>query len=161
MKALFRHNLKSYALMTALGLLAGFSVVLFIELPDNSFLSFYYWSSSTFGFLGVFDFVDCFIQRDQKMCGNQCRNIHIFNVPYYDRTSIFSALSQRSNAVSVIIRTYAKSYRGLAVIQRSARVGLRCLGNHLMVRQKKYDMGEAALCNAGGIFVCGDGHPFL
>ena len=50
MKALFRHNLKSYALVTALGLLAGFSVVLFIELPDNSFLSFYYWSSSTFGF---------------------------------------------------------------------------------------------------------------
>jgi len=103
--------------------------------------------------LGVFDFVDCFFQREQKMCGNQCRNIHIFNVPYYDRTSIFSALSQRSNAVSVIIRTYAKSYRGLAVVQRSARFGLRCLGNHLMVRQKKYDMGEAALCNAGGIFM--------
>ena len=31
--------------MAVLGLLAGFSVVFFIEVPDNSFWSFYYWSS--------------------------------------------------------------------------------------------------------------------
>lgn len=36
--------------MAVLGLLAGFSVVFFIEVPDNGFWSFYYWSSSTFGF---------------------------------------------------------------------------------------------------------------
>lgn len=50
MKALFRDKLKSYVLVTALGLLAGLSVVFFVELPDDSFWSFYYWSSSTFGF---------------------------------------------------------------------------------------------------------------
>lgn len=50
MKALFRDKLKSYVLVTGLGLLAGLSVVFFIELPDDSFWSFYYWSSSTFGF---------------------------------------------------------------------------------------------------------------
>lgn len=50
MKALFQDNPKSYTLVTALGLLAGLSVVFFIELPDNSVWSFYYWSSSTFGF---------------------------------------------------------------------------------------------------------------
>ena len=95
------------------------------------------------------------------MCDNQCRNIHIFNVPYYDRTSIFSALSQRSNAVSVIIRIYAKSYQGLAVIQRSARFCMCRVGNNPMVRQKKHDMGKTAPYNAGGIFVCGNGHSFL
>ena len=50
MKVLFRDKLKSYFFVVALGLLAGFSVVFFIEVPDNSFWSFYYWSSSTFGF---------------------------------------------------------------------------------------------------------------
>lgn len=50
MKVLFRDKLKSYFSMAVLGLLAGFSVVFFIEVPDNSFWSFYYWSSSTFGF---------------------------------------------------------------------------------------------------------------
>lgn len=50
LKVLFRDKLKSYFFVVALGLLAGFSVVFFIEVPDNSFWSFYYWSSSTFGF---------------------------------------------------------------------------------------------------------------
>ena len=50
MKALFRETLKSYVLVAAFGLLAGLSVVFFIELPDDRFWSFYYWSSSTFGF---------------------------------------------------------------------------------------------------------------
>ena len=50
MKVLFRDKLKSYFSMAVLGLLAGFSVVFFIEVPDNGFWSFYYWSSSTFGF---------------------------------------------------------------------------------------------------------------
>ena len=50
LKVLFRDKLKSYFFVVALGLLAGFSVVFFIEVPDNGFWSFYYWSSSTFGF---------------------------------------------------------------------------------------------------------------
>ena len=50
MKVFFRDKLKSYCFVIALGMLAGLSVVLFIELPDNSLWSFYYWSSSTFGF---------------------------------------------------------------------------------------------------------------
>lgn len=50
MKDLFRDKLKSYVFVAALGLIAGFAVVLFIELPDDSFWSFYDWSSSTFGF---------------------------------------------------------------------------------------------------------------
>ena len=50
MKFFFKDELKSYLFVIALGVLAGVSVVLFIELPDNNLLSFYYWSSSTFGF---------------------------------------------------------------------------------------------------------------
>lgn len=50
MKVLFRDKLKSYFFVVALGLLAGLTVVFFIEVPDNGFWSFYYWSSSTFGF---------------------------------------------------------------------------------------------------------------
>lgn len=50
MKVFFRDKFKSYCLLIALGMLAGLSVVLFIELPDNNLWSFYYWSSSTFGF---------------------------------------------------------------------------------------------------------------
>ena len=50
LKVLFRDKLKSYSFVVALGLLAGLTVVFFIEVPDNGFWSFYYWSSSTFGF---------------------------------------------------------------------------------------------------------------
>ena len=77
MKALFRHNLKSYALVTALGLLAGFSVVLFIELPDNSFLSFYYWSSSTFGFWVFSTSLIVFFSESRK-CAAINAGIYIF-----------------------------------------------------------------------------------
>ena len=77
MKALFRHNLKSYALVTALGLLAGFSVVLFIELPDNSFLSFYYWSSSTFGFW-VFSTSLIVLFSESRKCAAINAGIYIF-----------------------------------------------------------------------------------
>ena len=77
MKALFRHNLKSYALVTALGLLAGFSVVFFIELPDNSFLSFYYWSSSTFGFW-VFSTSLIVLFSESRKCAAINAGIYIF-----------------------------------------------------------------------------------
>lgn len=77
MKALFRHNLKSYALVTALGLLAGVSVVLFIELPDNSFLSFYYWSSSTFGFW-VFSTSLIVLFSESRKCAAINAGIYIF-----------------------------------------------------------------------------------
>ena len=50
MKFMFKDKLKSYLFVIVLGVLAGLSVVLFIKLPDNNLLSFYYWSSSTFGF---------------------------------------------------------------------------------------------------------------
>jgi hypothetical protein len=50
MKFFFKDKLKSYLFVIMLGILAGLSVVLFIELPDNNLWSFYYWSSSTFGF---------------------------------------------------------------------------------------------------------------
>lgn len=50
MKAVFRDNLKSYLLIVVLGILAGLSVVLICELPDNDLWAFYYWSLETFGF---------------------------------------------------------------------------------------------------------------
>ena len=50
MKFMFKDKLKSYLFVIVLGVLAGLSVLLFIELPDNNLLSLYYWSSSTFGF---------------------------------------------------------------------------------------------------------------
>lgn len=166
MKVLFRDKLKSYSFVVALGLLAGLTVVFFIEVPDNGFWSFYYWSSSTFGFWMfstslIVLFVDCFIQREQKMRGNQCGNLHIPDVPYYDHTPILPTLPQRSDAAGVIIQTDTESYRRLAAIQRSARFCMCRVGNNPMVRQKKYNMRKTAPCNAGGIFVCGNEHSFL
>lgn len=95
------------------------------------------------------------------MCGNQCGNLHIPDVPYYDRTPILPTLPQRSDAAGVIIPTDTESYRRLAAIQRSARFCMCHVGNNPMVRQKKHDMGKTAPYNAGGIFVCGNGHSFL
>lgn len=95
------------------------------------------------------------------MCGNQCGNLHIPDVPYYDRTPIVPTLPQRSDAAGVIIPTATESYRRLAAIQRSARFCMCRVGNNPMVRQKKHDMGKTAPYNAGGIFVCGNEHSFL
>jgi len=50
MKTLLKDNAKSYLFITALGVLAGFLVVLFCEVPDHPLWAFYYWSSNTFGF---------------------------------------------------------------------------------------------------------------
>lgn len=95
------------------------------------------------------------------MCGNQCGNLHIPDVPYYDRTPIVPTLPQRSDAAGVIIQTDTESYRRLAAIQRSARFCMCRVGNNPMVRQKKHDMGKTAPYNAGGIFVCGNSRSFL
>lgn len=95
------------------------------------------------------------------MCGNQCGNLHIPDVPYYDRTPILPTLPQRSDAAGVIIPTDTESYRRLAAIQRSARFCMCRVGNNPMVRQKKYNMRKTAPCNAGGIFVCGNSRSFL
>lgn len=95
------------------------------------------------------------------MCGNQCGNLHIPDVPYYDRTPIVPTLPQRSDAAGVIIPTDTESYRRLAAVQRSARFCMCRVGNNPMVRQKKHDMGKTAPYNAGGIFVCGNSRPFL
>ena len=95
------------------------------------------------------------------MCGNQCGNLHIPYVPYYDRTPIVPTLPQRSDAAGAIIPTDTESYRRLAAIQLSARFCMCRVGNNPMVRQKKHDMGKTAPYNAGGIFVCGNGHSFL
>lgn len=95
------------------------------------------------------------------MRGNQCGNLHIPDVPYYDRTPIVPTLPQRSDAAGVIIPTDTESYRRLAAIQLSARFCMCRVGNNPMVRQKKHDMGKTAPYNAGGIFVCGNEHSFL
>lgn len=95
------------------------------------------------------------------MCGNQCGNLHIPDVPYYDRTPILPTLPQRSDAAGVIIQTDTESYRRLAAIQLSARFYMCRVGNNPMVRQKKHDMGKTAPYNAGGIFVCGNSRSFL
>ena len=151
MKALFRHNLKSYALVTALGLLAGFSVVLFIELPDNSFLSFYYWSSSTFGFWVFSTSLIVFFSESRK-CAAINAGIYIFNVPYYDRTSIFSALSQRSNAVSVIIRTYANHIGGWLLYSVPPALVCAALGIILWYGRKNKIWGRL-LCAMPAVFL--------
>lgn len=50
MKAIFKDNIKSYLLIFLIGIIAGLSVVLFLELPNNDLWTFSYWSSKTFGF---------------------------------------------------------------------------------------------------------------
>lgn len=50
MKTMFRDDWKSHLLVAGLGILAGFVVILFLEVPDTPLFSFYYWSASTFGF---------------------------------------------------------------------------------------------------------------
>ena len=46
-------------------------------------------------------------------------------------------------------------------ISFAARFCMCRVGNNPMVRQRKYNMGKTAPYNAGGIFVCGNGHSFL
>lgn len=46
-------------------------------------------------------------------------------------------------------------------ISFAARFCMCRVGNNPMVRQKKHDMGKTAPYNAGGIFVCRNGHSFL
>ncbi len=50
MRVFFKDNIKSYLLILIFGVLAGFAVILFCELPNNDLWNFYDWSSSTFGF---------------------------------------------------------------------------------------------------------------
>lgn len=50
MKIIFRDNIKSYLMLFLLSIMAGLSVVLFCEFPDNELWAFSYWSSKTFGF---------------------------------------------------------------------------------------------------------------
>ncbi len=50
MKTIFKDGWKPHLLVAGLGILAGLVVILFLEVPDTSLFSFYYWSASTFGF---------------------------------------------------------------------------------------------------------------
>ena len=50
MKTLFKDNTKSYLLIVLFGILAGLSVVLFCDFPNDNLWAFSYWSSETFGF---------------------------------------------------------------------------------------------------------------
>ena len=81
LKVLFRDKLKSYFFVVALGLLAGLTVVFFIEVPDNSFWSFYYWSSSTFGFW-MFSTSLIVLFSENRKCAAINAGIYIFPVSY-------------------------------------------------------------------------------
>ena len=50
MKILFKDKLKSYLIISLLGIIAGISVIFFCEFPNNDLWAFSYWSSSTLGF---------------------------------------------------------------------------------------------------------------
>lgn len=50
MKVVFKDNIKSYLLVFLLSVLAGLSLIMCLMLPNNNLWSFYYWSSSTYGF---------------------------------------------------------------------------------------------------------------
>ena len=50
MKIIFRDNIKSYLMLFLLSIMAGLSVVLFCEFPDNELWALSYCSSKTFGF---------------------------------------------------------------------------------------------------------------
>lgn len=112
LKVLFRDKLKSYFFVVALGLLAGLTVVFFIEVPDNGFWSFYYWSSSTFGFWMFSTSLIVLFSENRKCAAINAGISHIPDVPYYDRTPIVPTLPQRSDAAGVIIQTDTESYGG-------------------------------------------------
>lgn len=77
MKSLFKDNAKSYLLLVILGILAGFSVVFFCELPDNSLWAFYYWSSNTFGFW-MFSASLIVLFSEKRKCAAINAGIYIF-----------------------------------------------------------------------------------
>ncbi len=77
MRFIFKDKLKSYMLVTALGVLAGLAVIVFIELPDNSLWSFYYWSSSTFGFW-MFSTSLLVLYSENRKCASVNAGIYIF-----------------------------------------------------------------------------------
>lgn len=77
MKSLFKDNAKSYLLLVILGILAGFSVVFFCELPDNSLWAFYYWSSNTFGFW-MFSTSLIVLFSEKRKCAAINAGIYIF-----------------------------------------------------------------------------------
>ncbi len=77
MKSLFKNNPKSYLFVVILGILAGFAVVLFCEIPDNSLWAFYYWSSNTFGFW-MFSTALIVLFSETRTCAAINAGIYIF-----------------------------------------------------------------------------------
>ncbi len=77
MKPDFKDKLMSYFLISACGVLAGFAVVLFCELPDNELWSFYYWSASTFGFW-MFSTSLIVLFSENRKCAAVNSGIYIF-----------------------------------------------------------------------------------
>ena len=77
MKSIFKDKLNSYLLISICGVLAGFLVVLFCELPDNKLWSFYYWSASTFGFW-MFSTSLIVLFSENRKCAAVNAGIYIF-----------------------------------------------------------------------------------
>lgn len=159
MKALFQDNPKSYTLVTALGLLAGLSVVFFIELPDNSVWSFYYWSSSTFE-VWMFSTSLIVLYSENRKCAAINVGIYIF-LMFFITTAHQSFRFYRSGTIqfpslSEFILNHIRGWLLYSVPPALCRIG-----NYFMVRQEKYDLGQTSPNTASSIFICRNSFAFL
>ena len=161
LKVLFRDKLKSYFFVVALGLLAGFSVVFFIEVPDNGFWSFYYWSSSTFGFW-MFSASLIVLFSENRKCAAINAGIYIFLMflitTVHQSFRLYRSGAMQQESLSKLIPNHIGGW-----LLYSVPPAFVCavLGIILWSGRKKHDMGKTAPYNAGGIFVCGNSRSFL
>ena len=160
MKVLFRDKLKSYFFVVALGLLAGFSVVFFIEVPDNSFWSFYYWSSSTFGFW-MFSTSLIVLFSENRKCAAINAGIYIFLMflitTVHQSFRLYRSGAMQPESLSKLIPNHIGGW-----LLYSVPPAFICavLGIILWSGRKNTIWGKL-LRTMPAVFVCGNGHSFL
>lgn len=97
MNSVLKDKLKSYFMITFFGILAGFVVILFCELPDNDLWSFYYWSASTFGFW-MFSTSLIVLFSENRKCAAINAGIYIFLMFFI--TTVYKSLSMFQDGVT-------------------------------------------------------------
>lgn len=160
MKVFFRDKLKSYCLVIALGILAGLSVVLFIELPDNSLWSFYYWSSSTFGFW-MFSTSLIVLFSENRKCAAFNAGIYIFLMFFittaHQSLQIYQSGVTQFNSLSELAVNHIGGW-----LLYSIPPALVCaLLGIVLWWKKKFSMGKNTSITASSIYADRNSYSFL
>ena len=160
MKVLFRDKLKSYFFVVALGLLAGLTVVFFIEVPDNGFWSFYYWSSSTFGFW-MFSTSLIVLFSENRKCAAINAGIYIFLMflitTVHQSFRLYRSGAMQPEPLSQLIPNHIG---GWLLYSFPPAFVCAVLGIILWSGRKNTIWGKL-LRTMPAVFFCGNGHSFL